>query len=147
MIEAVSKENIAEILPLMAAYMEFYHVQNIDDARNKAFFSQFGEGSDKGCLFLYREQGKAVAFATVYFSFASSIIGKVAVLNDLYTLPDMRGKGIARKLIKHCATFAKTNDAVRLQWVTAPDNHQAQALYDSMGAAKSDWCFYTYPVK
>ncbi|MDQ6980199.1 MAG: GNAT family N-acetyltransferase [Ghiorsea sp.] len=56
------------------------------------FFSQFSESSDKGCLFLYKKGGKAVAFATVYFSFASSITGKVAVLNDLYTLPESRGQ-------------------------------------------------------
>jgi len=37
MIEAVSSKNFDELLPLMRAYMAFYHVQNIDDANNKAF--------------------------------------------------------------------------------------------------------------
>ncbi len=35
----------------------------------------------------------------MYFSYASSVTEKVAVLNDLYTLPSARGKGAGRKLI------------------------------------------------
>ncbi len=146
MIEVVSEKNLDEVLPLVRAYMEFYHVADIDDARNKTFFSQFGESSDKGCLFLYRKEGKAVAFATVYFSYTTSITAKVAVLNDLYTLPDYRGQGIAKSLIKYCADYTKAQGATRLQWVTAPDNKQAQTVYDALGAAKSEWYFYTYPV-
>jgi len=146
MIEAVSSKNLDELLPLMRAYMAFYHVKNIDDANNKTFFSQFGEESDKGCLFLYRQDGQAVAFATVYFSFISSITAKVAVLNDLYTAPEYRGQGIGRKLVEHCRVYAKKHGAARLQWLTAPDNTQAQALYDSLDTNKSDWRVYTYPV-
>ena len=87
-----------------------------------------------------------MVFATVYFSYTTSITSKVAVLNDLYTLPDYRGQGIAKNLIQYCVDYAKAQDAARLQWVTAPDNTQAQAAYDALGAAKSEWYFYTYPV-
>ena len=146
MIEVVSEKNLDEVLPLVRAYLEFYHVVDIDDARNKDFFNQFGEGSDKGCLFLCRKEGKAVAFATVYFSYTTSITAKVAVLNDLYTLPDYRGQGMAKSLINYCADYTKAQGAARLQWVTAPDNKQAQAVYDALGAAKSEWYFYTYSV-
>jgi len=146
MIEAVLAKNLDEVLPLIRDYMAFYHVTDIDDARNKAFFSQFAEGSDKGCQFLYRKNGQTVAFATVYFSYTTSITAKVAVLNDLFTLPEYREQGIAKSLIKHCADYAKAQGAARLQWVTAPDNKQAQAVYDALGASKSEWYFYTYPV-
>lgn len=69
---------------------------------------------------------------------------KVAVLSDLYTLPENRGKGIGKQLIEYCRNFAYQNGAVRLQWVTAADNLKAQALYDSLNTSKSAWCFYTY---
>lgn len=144
MIEAVSKTNIAEVLPLVRAYQAFYKVSDISDERNAEFLSQFGESSPFGCQFIYRESGEVVGFATVYFSFATSIIAKVAVLNDLYTVPDCRGKGIGRQLIEHCYHYAVENGASRLQWVTAPDNEQAQKLYDSLDTGKSTWHFYTY---
>ncbi len=146
MIEAVNKSNLCEILPLIRAYMEFYNIPDISDERNFDFFSNFGEGLATGCQFLYRdrESGEAVAFATIYFTFTTSITSKVAVLNDLFTSPDFRGKGIGRSLIEHSSKFAKENGAARLQWVTAPNNEAAQKLYDSMATKKSNWLFYTY---
>ena len=146
MIEDVSNSNIDEVLPLIKAYQAFYRVAEISEIRNRDFFSQFGVTNPEGCQFLFRQEGVAVAFATLYFTYTSTIAAKVAVLADLYTLPEYRGRGIARQLIEHCREFAATRGAVRLQWVTAPDNERAQGLYDSLGTGKSDWCVYTYGV-
>lgn len=147
MIEPVSKHNLIEALPLIKAYQEFYKIADISDSKNEQFFSQFGESSPTGCQFIYRDNGIVVGFATVYFSYASSITSKVAVLNDLYTAESSRGKGVGRKLIDHCREFAASKGAARLQWVTAPENTVAQGLYDSMNTSKSNWHFYTYAAK
>ena len=144
MIEVVSKSNIDEVLPLIRAYQEFYNVAKISDSKNKTFFSQFSENNPAGCQFIYRDNGTVVGFATVYFTYTSSIISKVAVLNDLYTEPSLRGNGIGRNLVEHCHKFASSNGAARLQWLTETDNQQAQKLYDAMNTNKSTWHFYTY---
>lgn len=143
-IEAVDNHNLAEVLPLIGEYQAFYQVAHIDDARNQAFFSQFGQQHPQGCLFLYRDQGQVVGFATVYFSFSSTLVGKVGVLNDLYVRAGLRGRGIGRALIEHTWQYAQTQGAQRLQWVTAPTNHTAQRLYDGLPTRKSEWFFYTY---
>lgn len=65
-------------------------------------------------------------------------------MNDLFTLGEFRKQGIARSLIDHCAKYAKSQGAARLQWVTAPNNLNAQALYNKMGAKQSSWEFFTY---
>lgn len=144
MIEAVSENNLNDVLPLIREYQEFYKIAEISDARNRDFFFQFGESNPAGCQFLFRESQKVVGFATVYFTYASSITSKVAVLNDLYTKPEMRGRGIGKQLIEHCRHFTADNGAARLQWVTAPENEAAQKLYDSLNTNKSSWHFYTY---
>lgn len=66
------------------------------------------------------------------------------MMNDLYTLPDCRGKGIARQLIEHCLKFVKSKGGARLQWLTAEDNEVAQRLYNSLDTKKSKWIVYTY---
>ena len=85
-----------------------------------------------------------MAFATVYFSFVSSIPAKVGIMNDLYTIPAFRGKGVGKSLTNHCLQFALRKGAVRLQWLTAEDNEQAQILYDALDTKKSTWKVYTY---
>lgn len=133
-----------EVLPLIRAYQEFYKVAEISDVKNKAFFSRFCESGELDCQFAYRDSGKVVGFATVYFTFASTIASRVAILNHLYTCPKSRGKGIGRQLIEHCRSYAKAQGAARLQWITAPKNERAQQLYDSLETGKSSWLFYTY---
>ena len=145
-IKAVNADNLSLVLPMIRQYQEFYKVDNINDENNRVFFSQFGPNSSSGCQFIISHEGVIAGFATVYFSFASSIIQKVAILNDLYTLPELRGKGLARQLIEHCRHYAKQHDATRLQWVTATDNTTAQALYDKLETKKSHWLFYSYPA-
>lgn len=146
MIEAVSKNNLEEVLPLILDYQAFYQIADRSMDKNRTFFQQFGEHNPVGCQFVFRESGRVVGFATLYFSFSSSIAEKVAVLNDLYTVPEYRGKSIGRQLIEHCRRYAAQQGAVRLQWVTAPDNQTAQKLYDSLETKKSSWEFYTYSV-
>lgn len=142
MIEPITSTNLNEVLHLIRKYQEFYKIPDVDDNKNYEFFSQFGVSSEKGCLFGYRKDGEMVAFATVYFSYASSIISKVAIMNDLYTSEDFRNQGIATELIKYCARYAKANGAARLQWLTAPDNKPAQSVYNALGAQHSSWELY-----
>ncbi|MFK5950038.1 MAG: GNAT family N-acetyltransferase [Methylococcales bacterium] len=144
MIEAITAQNLDEVLPLIRQYQIFYKVAEIDDQNNKRFFSQFDEETDKGCLFAYRKEGKLLGFATVYFSYSSTITAKVAVLNDLYTVENARCQGIGTALIKYCEAYGKSKGAARLQWVTAPDNTVAQTVYKSLGAKQSSWELFTY---
>jgi len=142
MIEEVINENIDEILPLIRMYQQFYAGPNVSDEKNKAFFSQF-INSDNGVLHLYRSEGRAVGFSTIYNCFSSTRAETVAVLSDLYVDPSSRGKGYGKKLVDHAVDVAKSKGYSRLQWLTAQDNDKAQKLYKTMGAVKGSWFFYT----
>jgi GNAT superfamily N-acetyltransferase len=67
-------------------------------------------------------------------------------MNDLYVEADSRGRGVGRGLIEASAEIARSRGANALEWSTAPDNHTAQRLYDSTGAARSEWVEYELPV-
>ena len=144
MIEVVNHQSLAEVLPLIAQYQAFYQVANINQQRNAQFFGQFMDNSPLGALFLYRQEGNVIGFATVYFSFSSTITAKVGIMNDLFTLEDYRGQGVGKALINHCLEYALSQGAARLQWVTALDNHRAQGLYNSLSTNNKPWLFYTY---
>jgi len=142
MIEKVSSQNIDDVLSLIKAYQEFYQVANINEAKNRNNFSQFLDDNSRGVLHLIKAEGKAVGFSTLYFGFSSTRAEEVGILNDLYVLPEYRGKGYGKKLMAHAIEQVKSRDISRIQWLTAKDNEDAQQLYDSLGANKSEWYFY-----
>jgi GNAT superfamily N-acetyltransferase len=53
-------------------------------------------------------------------------------LEDLYTDPKVRGKGVGRALIKAVEDIAIAKGSKQLYWTTAPDNELARTLYDKI---------------
>ena len=143
MIERVTRANFDEVLPLIKEYQEFYNVGEINDEKNRKYFSQFLDNHEQGVLHLARVEGKAVGFTTIYRGYSSTKAEEVVILNDLYISPAHRRNGYAKALIFNAIEEAKKRGYSRLQWLTARDNEDAQSLYDAIGANKSEWFFYT----
>ncbi len=142
MIEDVTSQNIEEVLPLIKEYQIFYGVEQIDEEKNRKFFSQFIQNHENGILHIYKLAHKAIGFTTIYKGFSSTRSEAIAVLNDLYIQPSHRGNGYARELIDNAINTAKLMGFSRLQWLTAENNESAQKLYNKSDAKKSSWFFY-----
>jgi GNAT superfamily N-acetyltransferase len=145
-IEPIAVEQMDALLPLIAAYQRFYEVGEIDDERNRAFFSRFLAPSEDGMLLGAWRGGKLLGYACLYWTFTSLVPAEIVLMNDLYVRPETRGEGIGRALIEASAAIARKRGAHHLQWVTAPDNETAQRLYDSTGAASEPSIEYELPL-
>lgn len=62
-------------------------------------------------------------------------------LDDLFTAPAARGKGAGRALLRHLSALAEREGRSVVRWITAEDNSQARALYDSTATA-TRWVTY-----
>lgn len=145
-IESISAQQMDLLLPLIAAYQRFYEVEDVDDERNRAFFSRFLAPSEDGAL-LGAWRGEAlVGYACLYWHFTSLVPAETVLMNDLFVAEDQRGEGIGRALIESSAQVARARGAHRLEWATAPDNKTAQRLYNSTGAERSEWVEYELPL-
>jgi GNAT superfamily N-acetyltransferase len=56
----------------------------------------------------------------------------VCYLQDLFTAPDARGKGVGRALIEAVADWAREQGCRRVYWLTHESNATARRLYDSL---------------
>ncbi len=56
----------------------------------------------------------------------------VCYLQDLFTAPDVRGKGVARALIAAVTDWARTRACCRVYWLTQASNTTARHLYDKV---------------
>jgi GNAT superfamily N-acetyltransferase len=73
----------------------------------------------------------------------SSLRGaRIAILEDLFVAADARGQGAADGLIEACATRAREHGAPVMTWLTAPDNHRAQAVYNRVGGRSDAFLEY-----
>lgn len=65
----------------------------------------------------------------------------ICYLQDLFTAPDARGKGVGKALIERVYAEARTNDWFRVYWQTHETNAEAQVLYNKM-ADRSGFIVY-----
>lgn len=64
---------------------------------------------------------------------ASLRLGTVWSVRDLYVAPSHRGRGTARRLLRHLVAAAEDAGAVRVSLQTESDNIAALGLYRSLG--------------
>jgi GNAT superfamily N-acetyltransferase len=141
-IAPIEASEYGALLPLIAAYQRFYEVTDIDEERNRAFFKRFLAPSDDGLLLGARDADEIVGYACLYWTFSSLSATETVLMNDLFVAESARGKGAGRALIEAAAAAGRERGASQLEWATAPDNLTAQRLYDSTGAARSEWLEY-----
>ncbi|MFZ9858353.1 MAG: GNAT family N-acetyltransferase [Roseiflexaceae bacterium] len=139
----VTWANIDQVLPLIADYQRFYQATP-NDARNRAHFGKLIDHAALGAQWVaMTDEGLAVGFVTAYRVLSSVSAVEKCLLNDLYVVPALRGKGLGKQLILHCHAWAKSEGYNGVHWQTAPDNHTAQRLYDSLPTTRSEWYTYT----
>ncbi len=140
-IDTVVDSDLAELLPMLRAYCDFYRVDPPDD-RLLALATTLIENPDEGVQLIARGDGTPLGFATIYWTWQTLHAGRVGVLNDLYVQPVARGSGTGRALIERGLQLCRERGAEKLVWETALDNATAQRLYDGIGASKSTWLSY-----
>src|SRR5215203_2894036 len=139
-IEEVTEADIDELLRLMRGYCDFYEVAPSDEALTDMALTLLDDPDLEGVQLIARDDdGRALAFATIFWSWSTLRAARIGVMNDLFVHPDGRGGGYAAALIEACVERARERGAVALEWQTAKDNHRAQALYERQGAKREEW--------
>jgi GNAT superfamily N-acetyltransferase len=147
-ITLVGSTDLPELLPLVRAYCDFYQVTPSDRALLELSRALLADPQREGLQLLARDDaGRAVGFATLYWTWQTLAATRVGVMNDLFVAAEARGMGVAEGLIAACLERCREHGATRLVWQTARDNHRAQAVYGRVGATRDDrWLDYSLPV-
>ena len=89
------------------------------------------------------ENEKEVGFALFFHNF-STFLGRAGIyLEDLFVLPEHRGKGYGKGLLKQLAKIAVERGCGRLEWSCLDWNKPSIDFYLSLGATPMDeWTVY-----
>ena len=84
-----------------------------------------------------------VAFAVFFHNF-STFLGRPGLyLEDLFVIPEMRGKGFGRAMLVELAKIARERKCGRFEWAVLDWNEPAIQFYKSLGAvAMDDWTIF-----
>lgn len=89
------------------------------------------------------ENGEEVGFALFFHNF-STFLGRAGIyLEDLYVMPEFRGKGYGKALLKQLARIAEERGCGRLEWWCLDWNRPSIDFYLSLGAVPmEDWTVF-----
>lgn len=146
-IARVTEADLADLLPLVRSYCEFYDAAPSDAALLGLARALLADPEREGLQLLARDDaGTAVGFATIYWSWETTTAARLGVMNDLFVTPEARGSGVAESLIAACVDECKRRVVPKLGWQTAPDNLRAQRVYDRVGAKREQWLDFWLPA-
>ena len=84
------------------------------------------------------EDGSVVGFALFFHNFSTFVGRKGLYLEDLFVLPEKRGRGYGKALLKYLARVAVERHCGRMEWICLDWNKPALTVYRSIGAVPMD---------
>lgn len=144
-ISIVRETDLDDLLPLMRGYCDFYEVAPEDAELLALSRALIADRDGEGLQLIARDgSGRALGFATVFWTWSTLSAARIGVMNDLFVEPGSRGGGLAEALIEACRRLVRERGGRSLEWQTANDNLRAQAVYDRVGGKREDrWLSYS----
>lgn len=137
-IRKAQKSDTATILgfiKLLADYEKLAHEVVADEALLEQQI--FSEHSPVQVLIAELDQ-KPVGFALYFYNFSTFLGRKGIYLEDLFVLPEVRGRGVGKKLLQTLAAQAVAEGCGRVEWSVLDWNEPAIKFYKSLGAFPMD---------
>jgi len=131
---------IANFIRKLAEYEKLSHAVNVtDDLLRQHLF-----GANPAAEVLMAElDGREIGYA-LFFQTYSTFVGRPGIwLEDLFVLPQYRGKGAGKALLTAVARIAAQRNCGRLEWSVLDWNSPAIEFYKSVGAFPlDDWTIF-----
>lgn len=141
-IRTASAEDCGRILQMIRALARYEKMEDQVVATEDLLREWIFEKKKAEVLFA-TEDGREVGFALFFHNF-STFLGRAGIyLEDLYVMPEYRGKGHGKALLKRLAQITLERGCGRLDWQCLDWNERSIAFYRSLGAeALDDWTVY-----
>lgn len=134
MIRALRPEDRPEWQRLYQGYQAFYGFADRPQGFYDRAFDRLLSGAAADFRGLVQDDGDRL-LGLVHYVFHPNLWRDegVCYLQDLFTDPDARGRGVARALIEAVYAAADAEGVPAVYWLTAEDNYAGRMLYDKVG--------------
>jgi len=134
-IRSASKDDVPQILNFIQLLGEYEKLSHEVVATEQLLHDTlFGKKSYAEVLIAETDSNQYAGFA-LFFSNYSTFLAKPGIhLEDLFVLPEFRGLGLGKALLKELARLTLERDCGRLEWAVLDWNKPAIDFYQSQGA-------------
>ena len=142
-IAPATPSDVPEILGLIRALADFERLSHLVVA-DEAMLAEalFGARPAAETLIAREEglDGKAIGFALFFHTFSTFLGRRGLWLEDLFVVPEQRGRGLGKALLAALAGIARDRNCGRFEWSVLDWNASAIGFYEAMGATiLPDW--------
>ena len=139
---SATENDVALILDFIKRLAEYEKMSNQVVATESLLREWIFEKQKAEVIFAL-EEGKEVGIALFFYNF-STFLGRAGIhLEDLFVLPEYRGRGHGKALIKEVARIAVECECGRLEWCCLDWNKPSIDFYLSLNAKPLDeWTNY-----
>ncbi len=118
----------------------FYHspavLHPVPDAYLERSFDEMMRSGDYMRGLIFEMDDRTAGYAVISKTFTQEAGGHVAWVEEIYILPEFRGRGLAHELF---AKLREIEPAARYRLEIEPDNLRAKKLYAEMGFSRLDY--------
>ena len=139
-IEPAQPRDTADILSLIRALAEYERLTHLVVGTEAQLRDELFGARPVIEAVLGREDGRAVGFALYFHNFSTFLARRGLYLEDLFVIPEARGRGYGKALMRHVARVAVSRDCGRFEWSVLDWNRPAIDFYRALGAeVLPDW--------
>jgi len=142
-IRRVRSDDAASFLALIDALADYEHLARPDAAARQRLIRDGTGPRPRYEAFLAAIDGQDVGYAIIYETYSSFLALPTVYLEDIFVLPEARGRRAGVALFLHVADLARERGCGRMDWTVLDWNTLAQQFYDRLGASwLKEWQLY-----
>jgi GNAT superfamily N-acetyltransferase len=142
-VRPAEREDRPQLVELIKGYFGFYRTAFPAESKIEALLDLLEQDRSRGVQLVADAGGRLQGFASLYACVDTLVADRILVMNDLFVDPSFRNGGVGAALFDASLAYATAHGYVRLDWVTATDNHDAQRFYDRHGGRRGPWVSYS----
>lgn len=139
-IKRALKDDVPLLLDFIKKLAEFEKLSHeVTATEDKLRSTLFSENSNVEAIIGYHDN-KPITFALYFYNYSTFLAKKGLHLEDLFVLPEFRGNGVGKQMLKYLAKLAINKNCGRFEWAVLDWNETAIQFYKSIGAElKKEW--------